>query len=245
MRMKIIFGFVILGLIQPAAIALASDEVINVHYHDRPPYAVSTPSGMVSGLTASPVVKAFSQAGVQVAWIQTPSNRQLRLVQGNSANDCVLGWFKNAEREQFARFSQPIYRDKPQRVIALESNRRVTKGTSLSALLRDQSLKLLVKSGYSYGPVVDQLLVKLKPQTTVVTGDNLSMLRMLNAGRVDYFFAAVEEIDYLIGINDFARADYQFLPFVELAQGTNRHLMCSRRVSDALLDRFNAHLPQY
>ena len=245
MRIKILYGFfILLGLIQPAAIALANDEVINVHYHDRPPYAVSTPSGEVSGLTASPVAKAFRLAGITVAWIQTPSNRQLRVVQGNSPNDCVLGWFKNAEREQFARFSRPIYKDQAQRVIALASNPALANGRALTTLFKDRSLNLLVKSGYSYGPGVDSLLAALKPRVTVVTGDNLSMLRMLNAGRVDYFFAAVEEVDYLIGSHEFNRADYQFLAFAELAQGTNRYLMCSRQVSDALIDRFNANLPQ-
>ena len=242
MNVRIFFSLMLIGLLQQGSLAHASDETISLHYHNRPPYASLKPAGDVQGLTASPVAEAFSAAGIAVNWINTPSSRQLQLVQRNAGLDCIIGWFKNLEREQFARFSLPIYRDQPQMVIALKSNHRIAQQNSLSDLFKDRSLRLLVKSGYSYGPGVDDLVATLRPKKTVVTGENLSMLRMLSAGRVDYFFAAVEEVEYLIESHDFNRADYQFLSFAELAHGTNRYLMCSERVGHRLIERFNAGL---
>ncbi|WP_320823315.1 transporter substrate-binding domain-containing protein [Reinekea sp.] len=244
MKIRTFSTLMLIGLMQQASLALARNETISLHYHERPPYASLNPAGDVHGLTAGPVADAFSVAEITVNWINTPANRQLRVVQRNSGMDCIIGWFKNSEREQFARFSLPIYTDQPQAVIALKTNRRIAHQSSLSALFKDRSLHLLVKSGYSYGPYVDNLVASLRPKKTVVTTENLSMLRMLSAGRVDYFLAAVEEIEYLIDREDLNRADYQFLNFTELARETNRYLMCSQRVSPRLIERFNTGLLQ-
>lgn len=85
-------------------------EVIVLHYHERPPYMETTATG-VGGLTATPAGMAFETAGIPFRWELTPSNRQLKVVQDNLGHDCLLGWFKNPERETFAHFTAPIYQD--------------------------------------------------------------------------------------------------------------------------------------
>ncbi|SFV17391.1 hypothetical protein [Pseudoduganella namucuonensis] len=101
----------LLGAWCPAGASLAEDG-ITVYYNDRPPYLMLGKDGSVHGLTATPALQAFQAAGIATIWQRAPTNRQLVLLQ-EGGRRCAVGWFRNAARERFARFSKAIYRDLP------------------------------------------------------------------------------------------------------------------------------------
>lgn len=140
-----------LALLVLRVAALPAEESISLHYNERPPYLVSGADGQATGLTAEPAAAAFRRAGIPYAWVQTPALRQLKLLRENTGRDCLVGWFKTAERERYARYTLPTYRDR--RIIALTGagNSRLAEGGRLDAWLADPELTLLVKDGYSYG----------------------------------------------------------------------------------------------
>ncbi len=227
----------ILGLF--TGVAAFGSERIALHYHERPPYAQTEEDGSVSGLTASPAALALERAGIAFHWVRTPSNRQIQLLERNSGLDCMLGWFKNPQREQLGQFSLPLYQDKPTIGLALFSNLKLDSGISLQQALQDSSLRLLVKDGYSYGEVIDRLIEQLQPQRTITTVENINMLRMIALDRADYFFIAEEEASELIRQSEFKPADFKYIHFSNSPEGGRRHLWCSRQVADSSLAQIN------
>ena len=87
------------GIQQPASALVSptstNESLITLHYNERPPYLVTTETG-VGGLTGDPTTLVFEKSNIPFQWEQTPSKRQIYILQQNSGRDCLVGWFKNA-----------------------------------------------------------------------------------------------------------------------------------------------------
>ncbi|OZG71665.1 hypothetical protein BTA51_19975 [Hahella sp. CCB-MM4] len=222
---------------------VVADNRIAIHYHERPPYMTTVEDGIVVGLTATPATIAFQSAGIPHRWILTPSSRQLEIIKRNQGRHCSIGWFKNREREAYAKYSKPIYRDKPTIGLALASNSKMNSGHSIEETLRDKSLRLLVKSGYSYGTYIDKLIAEVQPEVLEVTVENINMLLMLNVDRADYFFIAEDEAEGLINASGFTVRDYKYIHFSDAPPGDNRYIICSQQVEDGVISQLNQWIP--
>jgi polar amino acid transport system substrate-binding protein len=219
-------------------------NIITIHYHERVPYMSRTGNGVV-GLTASPATIAFEQAGIPFQWQLTPSNRQLEIVQENSGRDCMLGWFKNPEREQFAKFTLPLYQDRPMVALARAGNSEIASGGTLEATLSNTALMLLVKSGYSYGPFLDGQIAELAQSKNETTIENVNMVQMIERQRADYLFIAPEEVEPLVALAELSMDEFALIEFSDMPLGNKRYLMCSRQVEDALIEQINRAIEQF
>jgi polar amino acid transport system substrate-binding protein len=196
--------------------------------------------GSVIGLTANPANTAFEKAKVSYMWQRTPSKRQMLILQSNDGRDCLVGWFKNPEREKFAKFTNAIYQDKPTIALALANNNQIKSGVTVESVLGNKELLLLVKDGYSYGDFVDDLITKINQNYKAVTTENIEMFKMLQLGRVDYFFIAEEEAEYLIHENGVSRDEVYFVRFNNMPPGNKRYILCSQNVEDEVISKLNA-----
>lgn len=170
------FGLVC-GLMAPGLV-LAHD-IINLHYHERPPYFAQLLSKDVHGVVATPAKRAFDKAQIDFKWQETPPKRQLQLVRYNSGKDCLVGWFKNAERARFGKFTLPIYQDDPTIALARADNPAIRPKHTLKKLLTTPDLTVLRKDGYSYGQYIDKHLTLYHPDSLTTAGNNASILKML------------------------------------------------------------------
>lgn len=220
----------------------AAPESIDVYYNERPPYLISEHDGSVSGLTGTPATAAFRAAGISTVWIRLPSNRQMKALQENRSAACAVGWFKNAERERFAKFSKPIYQDRPTVGLANADN-TVPERMLLSTLLADKKLRILVKDGYSYGPYIDPLLRSAKSGQVSTTMENIEMTRMIALHRADMMFAAEEEASALLQQAGLNPLDFRVLRFADVPKGERRYILCSQSLPDQLMQRLNAAIP--
>ena len=214
-------------------------ETITLHYNERAPYLQTLDNGEVVGLTATPAAQALLRAGIAFRWEKTPSNRQVQILEKNAGPDCMVGWFKNPQRELIGNFSLPLYQDKATIGLALFSNINIDSGSDLKQVLQNRELRLLVKDGYSYGDPIDGLIRKLKPQRVKTTVENINMLRMVALDRADYFFIAEEEASELIRQSEFDAGDFKYIHFNDSPAGNQRHLWCSKQVSAHSLKRIN------
>lgn len=221
-----------------------AESLITVHYNERPPYLVTTDSG-VTGLTGDPVTVAFEKIGVPYRWQQTPTKRQIYLLQQNSGKDCVIAWFKNAERETFAKFTLPVYQDMPQIALARADNEKVPSSGRIDDFFSNPKLTLLVKDGYSYGDFLDQKIETLQPNRIVTTNENSGMLKMIHAGHADYMLIAPEEADGLIKSSTYYESDFKKINFTDILSGEKRYILCSMQVEDAVIDKLNEVIWQY
>lgn len=225
----------IAGLFGPV---LASAQIA-LHYNERPPYLVLK-DGQLSGLTGAPAVAAFKAAGIAFTLHLTPTARQLAMIKDNAGMDCGIGWFKNEEREGFARFTKPIYQDRPQIALTVAKNTKVKEGDTVESILGNKNLTLLVKQGYSYGKTLDALIAKLQPVQHAVAVENVQMLKIILAERADYMLIAPEEADGLIATSEVNPADIRKANFSNAPNGENRYILCSKNVPDETISKLNS-----
>lgn len=216
----------------------AAQEIV-LHFHKRPPYQ-SMQARQLTGLTGAPAVAAFNRAGILFTVQETPAARQLIMAKENRGQHCFIGWFWNRERDAFARFTKPIYQDRPYVILFAADHPQLQQTRSLSALLGDSTLTLLTKKSYSYGRSLDALITTYRPPQLAVTVENIQMLKMLQAKRGDYMFVAPEEARQIITAAGFQESQFRQQPPDDMPPGENRHIMCTKAVGAELIARIDA-----
>ncbi len=237
---------VLAGLIGFSAIASsapADDPGITILFHVRPPYSDSNGGHTVKGLLAEPVTGALEKAGLGAEWVEMPPARQTEEIKRTNAITCGLGWFKRPEREAFALFSAPIYRDQPTVVVARQGDARFADRMSLQDSFRDASRKLIVKTGYSYGATIDGWIEELQPHSESSAGANDQLLGMIALERADYAIMAPEEADYLLATVPELGASLRTVTLADAPAGELRYLMCSRTTPPEVIERISRALP--
>jgi polar amino acid transport system substrate-binding protein len=217
---------------------------ITIHYHERHPYYVSH-GKRVGGIIGNRINVVFSQAGIPLAWQQTPAKRQLDIIKKNTRREGAVGWFRTPEREVFAKFSRPIYRDRPTIALSRADRELIQSGGTLADTLSNRQLVLLKKDGYSYGTFIDRQIETCKPSTMVTSADNQGMLKMLHTRRVDYFFIAEEEAHGLLSHSGLPASDFKTITFSDMPGGNCRYILFSRRVEASTIDRLDRVIANY
>jgi polar amino acid transport system substrate-binding protein len=216
-----------------------ADEPLDVMYHERAPYYVSKDKGAVGGIIGERASQVFSAAGIAYTLRRTPANRQLNEIQQNRHKSCALGWFKKPEREKFAKFSAPLYQDKPMVILVRRDEPKTASISSLAQLAKDPELRMGAKLGYSYGPIIDAMAKKLANNVVTASQSSAGMMRMMLGKRFDYFFSAAEEAPGILKEIGDSRHQVTVVPLSDSPPGNLRYIICSKRVEDALIDRIN------
>jgi ABC-type amino acid transport substrate-binding protein len=226
-------GFVLLQ-----AASAHADPEFTLYYHERPPYSSKQADGSVRGFLADIADKAMKAAGIAYRWEDLPSARQIEVIKRNDGQACGLGWFKRPDREAFAKFTLPIYHDLPTIVVARADDARFAGTPTLDALFHDKSLRLLTKTGYSYGAEIDAKIESEAPTLRRDPSDNRAMLVMVGRKRVDYMIMAEEEAKDLLTDPDIGRS-VAIYHLGDAPPGELRYLMCSQSVPDDVIARIN------
>ncbi len=217
-----------------------AENPVLLYYFERAPYAITDNNGGVSGLVATPAADAFKKAGIPFQWKKMPFKRQLETIKYNKKKGCGIGWFKTTEREEFARFSESIYQDKPAITISKKGHQTLTQYRDVISLFRDENIKLLVKDGFSYGRYIDEQIKKISPETVVVVNSsNIQMLQMILAGRADYFFVAEEEAQKIVLKAGYDLSQFQVTHYFDIPAGNYRYIGCARQVPQETIDLIN------
>lgn len=222
--------------------AAATLPTINLHYNQRIPYEYLE-NTRVSGLLVEPVEAAFKAAGIPFVWKNTPIKRQFVLLQANRSLDCLLGRYKNPEREAYAQFSVPFYQGKSLVALSLRNLANIDQEHSLKSLVQNTTLRLLVKEGYTYGIAVDAWIKARSSLPLKTTGENISMLREVFYGKADVFLLGQEEAEALLEGSGLPKEQLKIHTFADAPAGELRYLMCSKQVPRELIERINRYLP--
>jgi len=219
---------------------LKAEEPVILMYAERAPYIVAGAGGKISGLTASPAVKAFETAGIPYDPVAIPTNRQLASIKANNSHTCGIGWFDRPDRRDYALFTKPIYRDRPTVVLMHRETALDGYFNSLEALIANKDMVILVKTQFSYGQQIDSWISTYQTRKTSVTLDNIGMLRMIMVGRADYMLMGQEEATHLLLQSGApSTEDVRILSLPDSPQGNYRHLMCSKSVPEITIERLN------
>lgn len=210
---------------------------IELYYEPRPPFVDET-SNTLEGIVATPLLNALQKANISYELKNVPSKRHLHDIESNQKSICAIGWFKNSDREKFAKFSKPIYTDKPMGIVARKDDMQFNGIKNIESLLANANLILLTKASYSYGKFIDEKIVALQTKKREVSTDNLTMLSMIEKKRGDYAFMSFEEADELLRQSQSLR----FADIADMPKGNSRYLICSQKVDDKLLNQLNQYI---
>jgi len=220
-------------------ILLKAEDSLIIVYEERIPY-VERYSNSINGLVATPVIKALQDSKIKYKLKEKPSKRHIYEIKANINKMCAIGWFKNTKREEFAKFTLPLYQDVPLGIISRKENQNILKNISIDDLLKNENLSLLTKASYSYGSFLDEKIKKYKTIKREVYTNNKKMLSMISSKRADYLFISEEEAKILL--NDKTMNSLKFFKVKNIPKGNKRYLICSKNVSDKTIKLINKYI---
>ncbi len=235
---RIILAAVFFSMVSIAA----HGETITVSYLDRPPYYF-TKNGRAAGFLVDTTRMIFEDAGIKATYICLPPKRIIAEIKRNNRPHCSIGWFKTRERESYADFSLPIYRDRPTVVLTLKQNRPLfSRHSNIGGLFADGKLVMGKVSAFSHGAYIDGLTAKTKNSSHriyEVKGTRSQLVKMISTRRISYILVAPEEIHPLLtsaGLNPnhFAAIAYEDVP-----SGNMRHLIFSKGIPVRTITKIN------
>ncbi|WP_332852182.1 substrate-binding periplasmic protein [Duganella sp. S19_KUP01_CR8] len=221
----------------PGACWAASDgqAQVTLHYYERPPLHYTDAHARPAGFIVEKTSSIFNQAGISYAWKVTPANRILALIKTAPGYHCTPGWYKNAERMQYARFSAPIYIDKP--LVGL-SRADFSAGEGITArdLFRRPALRLLLKQNFSQGAYMDKLIGQM-PDANIqrVSAEVPVMVKMIRLGRADLIVTTQEETEAFVASAGYRMDEFRVLKFPDVPAEEKRYILCGNNVPMELM----------
>lgn len=229
-------------MLLPASWSVA--DPLTVSYMERPPYYYTQemqPAGFLYERTRA----ILGQAGIEARFVSLNPRQIFYVVQHSIDPHCSIGWFKTSQREIFARFTDPIYRNRPL-VALVKSNLKdqVAALQTLRQFFADQDLTLGRIRSFSYGSYVDGLLEKMNPPSHFHAERQAQLLESLEVGDADYVLVAPEEASTLMSENGFRNGQFFIKQLSDVPAGNLRYLMCSQATGSELIERINRAIHQ-
>jgi uncharacterized protein (TIGR02285 family) len=136
---------------------------LNVYYIHRPPYYMTLENGQAGGFLIAAARMILDDAALDHRVVPLPPKRILRFLR-NSRYACSVGWFRTPEREGFALFSEPIYRNRPLGAVMRRSTAaRLAQPPSMEQLLHSEMVFGVI-DGFSYGNWADMRIRQADPR---------------------------------------------------------------------------------
>lgn len=218
--------------------SVTAETPITVLYSDRPPFMKKHSDGTVTGFTATPAMLAFTKAAIPFDIKEASPARRLQEVKENNARVCSIGFYKNAERASFARFSNPVSQDG--KMIALANIKLQTaKSVSVDAILNRSDLNILIKKNIIYGPFLESKFETMKARRIESTAEFAQLIRLIKFERAQLIFLPEEEAQFYLKESGYSRSDFNLIQFAEMPPGEFRYIMCSFKVEDAVMSKLN------
>ncbi|WP_285907917.1 substrate-binding periplasmic protein [Pseudodesulfovibrio pelocollis] len=217
----------------------AGGSTLLVVHLEFPPYYYTTSSGQPEGFLLRKTANIMRLAGIKPEFQSMPAKRILQVMHSDEPV-CSIGWFRTPQREQFAKFSRPIYQNKPLVALHLVRNAGFFRDKhTLADILADPFISMGALEGYSLGTAVDEAIAKARPGMGRVNGDYAQLVRMLAMERFLCILVAPEEKDSLIRVNGLPPDIFASKPLPDIPLGNVRHLMFSRGVPDSFIARID------
>jgi polar amino acid transport system substrate-binding protein len=219
---------------------MAMADPLLMVYRDKPPYSY-VENGVEKGFLLERTRRVMSRAGIDVKFRELPTKRIFLDIQNNEQPICSFGWYKIAEREEYARFSLPLLQDRPHVILAgPRSADAVRRYTTLKSLISDRTLALAALDGVSYGAEIDGLIATFPGRVDKTLQSPLQVSKKVAAQRADFMFIDQDDYDYFTETSaDFRNAGLVRIEYPDMPAGLKRYILCSRQVGDDIMRRIN------
>lgn len=238
--MKLLRTIILLLICGSATVFSAAADPLTISYFERQPYYFTTEDGRADGLLVERTRAILEQAGVEARFVALTPYRILYVLQHAIVPHCSIGWFKNPERELFAKFSAPIYRNRALVLLtAVEQKSRFVAVKTLREVFSDGQMSMARMAEFSYGHFVDQLLVEENPKSLYLSGEHSDLLLAVMKQKASYMLVSPVEIEILARSNNLSPDDIATVELQDIPEGNFRYLMCNQAVTDETLQSIN------
>jgi uncharacterized protein (TIGR02285 family) len=223
----------------------AGEDPLVLFVFDRPPYYQLQNGKPADGFLLDMAQDILNQAGIPFEVREMPPSRVLATFEAREIRACALGWIRTPDRESFARFSQPIYTNKPLGVVV---GREKSQSLGPSPLLEDlfaADLAWGLRQDFSHGRMLDEAFRAHPKLRLGLFSDLRTILRLIAKGRLDATLLSSEELSTHLAAEPALAAALRLLPIADGPPGFTRHLMCDHSVNPALLARIDAAIEAY
>jgi len=229
-------------ILSTASIALASP--ITLYYENRAPFTYLQ-DGELVGSEGKVASEAFREAGIDFTLSEAPGAREIDMVGKNFEATCAVGIYRTADRDRSGKFTLPISIKQAKVVVIRADNPKINSYTTLSDLLADPTISLVMRNGYSYGYKVDAMLVKAKARLKRPPEESHGRIKMVLEGMADGALFTPLEADYQIAQFGEAGKLLLSLQLSDSPPGEPSYLYCSRSVDDKIITRLNDVLKKH
>ncbi|GAB6887614.1 hypothetical protein JCM13304A_11120 [Desulfothermus okinawensis JCM 13304] len=178
-------------------VTLTFGQKLKLLFFHRPPYYVYA-NKRASGIILERAILVLKKSGVPFEVKLSTPNRIIVSFKKGDKGLCSPGWFKTKNRLKWAKFSLPIFENRPLVVLTGKWNQRLIKKHKLTDIFRDRSCTWGKINNFSYGEEVEGYQRIFRPKIVNVDGTQLDLIRMLRFKRFSYMLISPEEVDFLI-----------------------------------------------
>jgi len=212
---------------------------LTVLYFKRPPY-YDTVNKKAEGLLIELSKKIFDAADIRPVFIENPPARIMVLIQKNQKKVCSIGWFKNKKRESFAKFSLPIYQNKPLVILTSKSKQNLfDKHINIKDIFSDRSIILSTIDSFSYGKLMDEWIHTYAPKIHKISSKQSLLPRLILNNRASYMLIAPEEINMMLRNARLEKNLFTSISKSDIPPGNKRYIIFSSQVEDKIVNRIN------
>ena len=211
----------------------------------RPPYYILDNGKEADGFLLTTALAVFERAGVPVTVREMPPSRIIATLTANNAGVCAVGWIKTPQREAFARYSLPLYHNRP--LIAVVGNARNVPSNPPPSLgdLLGIGMTWGLRGGFSYGKDFDQTFSKYPANRLKRFADTLHMVELLAQGRLDALLLDPEELAWIVAGHPGLGPKIRLVPLTDAQPGADRHILCSQSVAPETMVRLDAAIRDF
>lgn len=247
-RFSLWFCVVFLALMSSAALASAKELVtpsaqpqpILLYFTGRPPFIWRDDAGVMHGISYQIGEKVFKHAKLPYQWVQAPSARVQHYFTNNKHALCLVNWIYTKRRNELGRISLPTYKEHDYVGVVPKVIEQRFAGRNIQQVLDDQSVVVLYKEGYAYSRVLTNMLNNMNHPKVDYRGDQAHNLRLIASHRADIAFFEEQELKLILKQSPQLADKITVMRYPELnTVATTRHIICSKAVSVAQMDKLN------
>jgi polar amino acid transport system substrate-binding protein len=210
-------------------------------FRDKPPYSY-VEQDIAKGFLLERTRRILARANILAEFREMPPKRIFFEIQKNEQEICSFGWYKIAERQKYARYSVPLHQDRKQMVMTgARSAAAIRRHTTLKNLMSSKELTLATADGVSYGTEIDQMISAFSGKIDRTLLSPLEVAKKVALQRADFMFIDQDDYDYLLASDAAFLADNLVIQdFPDTPPGLLRYILCSQKVSEAMMKQINA-----
>lgn len=228
-----------------APILAQSPEEVVLYFTGRPPFIWQDEQDVIHGISYEIGNRVFSLANIPYRWVRAPSLRVMRNYEEDKEPLCLVNWINTVERARIGRVSLPTYLEEDYLAVIPKDNSERFHHLTLSQILQDKTVTVLVKGGYAYSTVLNELFSNMQAKTIDLRGEQQHNLALVAEKRADIGFFEQQELELFIKNNPLLAEKVVIIRYDEInSSSTTRHILCSKSVTEEQMQRINTAIKE-